>query len=69
MFNSLKKLRKKKIFFKINIDLSEEIREKQNKHTYLMWFNGLLTSTKQRKIFSLYVKLVLHNRIFILTLR
>ena len=74
MFNSLKNLRKKKIFFfKINVDLrailDEEIIEKQKKHTDLMWFNGLLTSTKQRKIFSLYVKLGLHNRIFILIIR
>ena len=53
MFNSLKNLRKKKIFFfKINVDLrailDEEIIEKQKKHTDLMWFNGLPTGIEKK---------------------
>ena len=53
MFNSLKNLRKKKIFFfKINVDLrailDEEIIEKQKKHTDLMWFNELPTGIKKK---------------------
>ena len=62
MFNSLKNLRKKKIFFfKINVDLrailDEEIIEKQKKHTDLMWFNELPTGIKKKTFTTCQIRI------------